>query len=193
MYSSAVIDHLLSQGPGIGVACLYADYKGQSNQTLGNILGCLLRQLLTTVPKPIPDEIIQCLQDNQRKAQRIEIKDHLALLKIRIYQLKRTFICIDAIDELEPTTLRQLLNALKKLNTSNTRLFLTGRGHVEHEVRKYFQVTPACTVVISASEQDIRTFVRQQIVDDLNLNPDAMDEILAQDIEDAILQKSQGM
>lgn len=191
MYSSAVIDHLLSQGPGIGVACLYADYKDQSNQTLGNILGCLLRQLLTTVPEPIPDEIIQCLQDNQRKAQRIEIEDYLALLKIRINQLKRTFICIDAVDELEPRTLRQLLSALKMLKY--TRLFLTGRGHVEHEVRKCFQVTQACTIVISASEQDIRTFVRQQIVDDLNHNPDAMDEILAQDIEDAILQKSQGM
>ena len=77
------------------------------------------------------------------------------------------------------------------MKTSNTRLFLTGRGHVESEVRNYFQVTPECTVVISANEQDIRTFVRQQIVDDPNTG--AMDELLAQDIEDVILQKSQGM
>ena len=170
---------------------MYADYKDQDNQTLGNILGCLLKQLLTTAQEPIPDEIIQYLQDIRHKTKQIRVEDCLALLKKRIHQLKRTFICIDAVDELEPRARQQLFNALKKLKTSNTRLFLTGRSHVEDEVQKYFKVTQACTVFISASEQDIRTFVRQQIVDDPH--PDAMDEILAQDIEDAILQRSQGM
>ena len=45
--------------------------------------------------------------------------------------------------------------------------------------------------IISASQQDIQAFVEQQIADDLN--PDAMDALLAKDIVDAIIMKSQGM
>ena len=109
------------------------------------------------------------------------------------HQLKRAFICIDAVDELEPVVRRQLLNALRELGTRcrNIQLFLTGRGHIESEVQKYFQVTQRYSIVISANEQDIKTFVGQQILDDPN--PDAMDKLLEKDITDAIIKKSRGM
>ena len=118
-------------------------------------------------------------------------EDILALLKIRLHQFQRAFICIDATDELEPTVLRQLLIVLKDLITNDTRLFLTGRGHIESEIQKYLQVAQRYTATITASQQDIQEFVEQQIKEDLN--PDAMNETLAKDIVDAILKKSQGM
>ena len=192
-----MIDDLRSKCPDIGVACLYADYKDQANQTLAPILGTFLRQLLATAWESIPDEVIQKLQKIQREGGKVGDKDNLALLEILLQQqqpqLKRAFICIDAIDELEPMVRRQLLNALRELGTRcrNIRLFLTGRGHIESEVQKCFHVTQRYTVVISASEQDIKTFVGQQILDDPN--PDAMDELLEGDITDAIIKKSQGM
>ena len=74
---------------------------------------------------------------------------------------------------------------------SNVHLFLTGRGHVESEVQKCFQATQIYTVAISANEEDIKTFVNQQIIDDLY--PDAMDEVLEKDIIDPIIKKSRGM
>ena len=189
-----MIDHLYSQfyaNPKIGIACLYADYKDQTNQTLVHILGSFLCQLLTTTQEPIPEEIIQRLYDTRRRGAKFGIEDHLALLKIRLHQLKRTFICIDAVDELEPKVRRELLNALREL--SNTCLFLTGRGHVESEVQKCFQVEKEYTVVISASTQDIQEFVRQKIDEDCDSNPEAMDDVLAKEIIDAIITKSQGM
>ena len=170
---------------------MYADYKDQTNQTLVHILGSVLRQYLTTTTEPIPDEVIQKLQDIRRRGGKLGTEDILALLKTQLSQLKHAFTCIDAIDELEPKVRRQLLNALKELKTNNTRLFLTGRGYVENEVREYFQVTQACTVVISANEQDIEAFVRQQIMDDPY--SDVMDEVLEKDIVDAIIKGSQGM
>ena len=190
-----MIDDLRSQCPGFGVACLYADYKDQVNQTLAHILGSVLRQLLTTAQEPIPDEVIQKLHDIQLQCGKVGADDNLALLKIRLRQLKRAFICLDAIDELEPKVRRQLLNTLKELSTSTntTRFFLTGRSHVESEVQKCFQVTQGHSVVISANKQDIGTFVRQQMNDDPY--PDAMDldGVLEQEIVDAIIEKSQGM
>ena len=113
------------------------------------------------------------------------------MLKIRLHQFQRAFICIDAADKLEPQVRQQLLNALKGLATHNTHLFLTGRGHVESEIQTHFKVVQKYTAIISASEEDIEGFVEQKIAEDLD--PDAMDKLLAKDIVDAIIKKSQGM
>ena len=190
-----MIDDLRLKCPDVGVACLYADYKDQANQTLAPILGTFLRQLLATAWEFIPDEVIQKLHKIQREGGKVGAKDNLALLEILLqqHQLKRAFICIDAVDELEPIVRRQLLNALGELGTRcrNIRLFLTGRGHIESEVQKCFQVTESYSVVISTNEQDIKTFIGQQILDDPY--PDSMDEFLEKDMTDAIIKKSQGM
>ena len=190
-----MIDNLyfkFSKHPNIGIACLYADYKDHTNQTLVHILGSFLRQFLTMVPETIPDEVIQKLDDIRHVGRKVEAEDTLALLKVRLHQLKLAFICIDAVDELEPKVRQQLLNALKELGTNNKiRLFLTGRGHIESEVQKRFKVAQRYN--IGANQQDIREFLRQQIQEDHNLNPEAMDELLAKDIEDAIIEKSKGM
>ena len=170
---------------------MYADYKDQNNQTLVHILGSFLHQLLTTAQQPIPDEVVQKLHDIQVQGKKVETEDILALLKIRLQQFKRAFICIDAVDELEPRVLQQLLIVLKDIVTNDTRLFLTGRGHIESEIQKHLQVSQRYKTIISASQRDIQEFVEQQITHDLN--SDAMDEVLAKDIADAITEKSQGM
>ena len=199
IYSSVTIDSLYFQfykHPNIGIACLYADYKDQTNQTLVHILGSFLHQFLTAVPQPIPEEIIQKLDDIQRGGRKVETENMLALLKIRLHQLRRAFICIDAVDELDPLVQQKLLKVLNELVTDNNihlRLFLTGRDNVESEVQKYFQVERGYKVDICASEQDIRGFVRQQIKENYELNPDAIDTALAKSIEDTISKKSKGM
>ena len=175
----------------IGIACLYADYKDQTNQSLGNILGSFLHQLLTTVRLPIPDEVIQKLQDIQHRRGKVGPEDNLELLKIQLHQLQCAFICIDAVDELEPKVRTQLLNVLKELGTYNIRLFLTGRHHIETELQRSLQIMEKYRVEISASHQDIKTFVKQQIIEDPNSY--MMDEKLVKDIIDTIVEKSQGM
>ena len=164
--------------------------KDQSNQTLVHILGSFLCQFLSTVP-PIPEEIVKKLDGIRNQRKKVETGDILDMLKIRLHQLKRAFICIDAADELEPKVLQQLLNVLKELLTHKARVFLTGRDHIESKVQKHLQVVQKYKITISAKEKDIQEFVEQQIADDLN--PDAMDELLAKEIINAIITKSQGM
>ena len=175
---------------------MYADYKDQTNQTLVHILGSFLRQFLTTVPVPIPVEVIKKLQNTHNLGRKLGTEDTLALLKIWLDQLKQlsqtTFICIDAVDELQPLVRQQLLDVLRELVTDyNIRLFLTGRGHIQSEVQKRFEV--AQKHEMSPSQQDIRNFVRQKIKEDEHLNPEAMDDVMANDIEGAIIKKSKGM
>lgn len=173
---------------------MYADYQDQPNQTLVHILGSFLHQLITTAPgEPIQNEVVQKLNDIRHRGGKLGTEDTLALLQLRLLQLQRAFICIDAVDELEPLVRQQLFNILKDLGVENTRLFLTGRGHIESEVQKYFQVEERYSVIISARQHDIQQFVQQQIKENHNLNPEAMDDVLAKDIENAIIAKSQGM
>ena len=189
-----MIDHLYSQfhkHSNIGIACLYVDYKDQTNQSLVHILGSLLRQFLTNTLEPISDEVMQKLYHIRYRGGKVGTEDNIGLLKIQLQRLKCVFICIDAIDELEPKVQRQLLDVLKELGTDNTSLFFTGRDHIEIEVKKRFHVMPKYRVVISASQQDIQEFVVQKIKEDRN--PDAMDKVLEQDIVHAIIKKSQGM
>ena len=170
---------------------MYADYKDQNSQTLVHILGSFLHQFLTTSQHPIPDEVVEKLHDIRRQGKKVETQDILALLKIRLHQFQRAFICIDATDELEPKVLQQLLKVLKDLVSNDTRLFLTGRGHIESVIQKHLQTTQRYGAIITASQQDIQEFVEQQIKDDLN--PDAMNEVLAKDIANTIIERSQGM
>ena len=173
---------------------MYADYKDQSNQTLVHILGSFLRQFLTIAQEPIQAEVIQKLYAIQRQGGKVGTEDTLALLEMRLHQLRHGFICIDAVDELEPKVRQQLLKVLKELvMKNNTHLFLTGRGYIESEVQKYLQVAQGYSVIISASQQDIQEFVKQQINEDFDQNPEAMDEVLSNDITDSIIEKSQGM
>ena len=140
----------------------------------------------------MPDEVIQKLQAIERQRGKVGSEDALALLKIRLQQLDHAFICIDALDELETKVRQQLLKVLRDVGAT-THLFLTGRGHIESEVQKCLEVLPGYTVIINASKRDIQQFIRQQLAEDYDLNPDLMDEGLETDIVDKIVTKSQGM
>ena len=191
VYSSVVIDDLRSRFPN--VACLYADYKDQNNQTLGNILGTFLRQFLATTKTPIPDEVTKKLHDLQREGGKAGIQDNLALLKTQLHTFKCAFICIDAVDELDSDVRWKLLKELKELGTENMRLFFTGREHVASEVQKQFQVLEGNKVIISATPKDIEEFVRHKIQENRERDSAAMDDILAKAIVGTIIEKSQGM
>jgi len=72
------------QNHAVGIACLYADYEDQTNQTLVYIVGCFLCQFLTIAREPIPDEVIEKLNDIRRQRTKVGMEDILALLKIRL-------------------------------------------------------------------------------------------------------------
>ena len=122
---------------------------------------------------------------------KVGVEDNLAFLKILLHQLKCAFICIDAIDKLEPKVLQQLLKVLRDLSPNSARLFFTGRDHIRSEIEKYFQTSQSYTTIINASQHDIQEFVRQQIADDSN--EDAIDKALEKDTIDTIGKKSDGM
>ena len=159
---------------------------------MGNILGTFLRQFLAT-QIPLPGEVVKELQVIQCAGGKAGLKHNLALLKKQLQQLEHAFICIDAVDELDSDVRRNLLKELKELAVKNTRLFFTGRDHIESEIQKQFEIGEENKVIISATRQDIEEFVSERIQKNRGQDSEAMDDVLAKDIIDTIIEKSQGM
>jgi len=95
--------------------------------------------------------------------------------------LRRGFICIDALDEFPAKHRPELWDSLHHIvrESSNIRLFMTGRPFVQEEVNKYF---PGHSNIISVkpAKGDIREYLSMRLKKDLV--PDAMDAELEADI-----------
>ena len=185
-----MIDDLITQHGGENVAYMYCDYRDKTNQTVANILGSLLQQLLITAPL-VPAGIIALLESIQRKKQIVEAEDVSQMLKILLPQLNRSFICLDALDELAPRTRFALLKAFHA-DFGNVHIFLTGRPHIQPEVDRALR-TKVDAMHIIADDGDIRGYLRQEIEEDMNINPDDMNEQLKEEILDTITRKAKGM
>lgn len=198
--SSLVIDHLILQfrtRPKVAIVCLYSDYQDQGNQTLVNILGTWLHQILTSSAFPdIPTEIRETLQNIENRKKTIELSQAKAMLKIVLQHLDCLYICLDALDELTQMTRENLLRFLKtELNVNSTQvlIFLTAQSRIQKTVVRFLELDSNRVIEIIASVEDIRKFVSHQIQEDAGFRPDEMTLTLENEILSGVVHRSQGM
>ena len=180
----------------MGIACLYYDYRDQQSQTLVNILGSILKQLLVKISTSNPqfmEEVEKKLDAIQKQTRGVEENDLLPMLKQALYTLHMGYVCMDALDELEPRVRKRLLSTLRTLQAEcrSTRLFLTGRPHIRLEVYDSLGIQEEDSISISADAGDIRAYLIHEIEQDRD--PCAMNEKLKEEILDVIIAKSDGM
>jgi len=132
--SSLVIDKLCDEAveEDPTVACFYFDFAARSEQSPVNMLGSLLRQLVSGQGE-IPEAIVKDFRKEKRSigGRGIQIPGILKIFQI-IAATRRTFICVDALDECVPEHRMVVLESLGQIlqGSPNTRLFMTGRPHV---------------------------------------------------------------
>ena len=133
-----MIDSLCDQAGGKGVAVVgfYCDFLAQQEQSATSMLGAILKQL---VLRGIPEHIREAFQKAKKEfgGRSLRIPDLVEILKT-ITSLLRVYICIDALDESTPKHRRELLESLRGIIrvSPNTRVFLTGRPHIDDEITK---------------------------------------------------------
>lgn len=109
----------------------------------------------------------------------------------------RTVVCIDALDELEPTTRLHLMSALKYLIDNSTNLikiFVTSRN--DTDILNELEMFPRIDVEPTDNNNDIIKFVRERIefnIDHKLLLEGAVSEDLKKRIHDSICERSDGM
>ena len=138
--SSLVIDKLCDDaiGQDTAVTCFYFDYAEREDQSPTNILGSLLKQLVSG-SESIPEAIVQEFRSQKKLigGRRPNISGILKMFQT-ITTTVPTFVCIDAIDECAPEHRVVVLDSLAQIlrGSPNTRVFMTGRPHVRSEVER---------------------------------------------------------
>ena len=163
------------------VACFYFDLTAQKDQSPVSILGSVLKQVVSGLDE-IPEKIVKVFRDRGKVvgSQRLVLSEILELLQ-DISSSRRTFICIDALDECRARHRVKLLDSLDQIlqKSPGARIFLTGRPHIRTEVKEYLAGRLA-TTSITPTEGDIDKFLRARLDEDTM--QDAMNESLKKDI-----------
>ena len=187
--SSLVIDSLCDQAVSeeIAVAGLYYDFLAQQEQTITNMMGAILKQLVGR--GDIPIDLREAFHKGKKEfgGRGPLFADLVQMLRRTIASIPQVFICIDALDECLVKNLLELLESLRDIvqKCPKTRVFLTGRPHVKEAIRKYF--TEVAVMPISPSTEDVRDYLDMRL--DMDDEPEAMSENLRREIVRTILEK----
>ena len=185
--SSLVIDKLCDEAveEDPTVACFYFDFAARREQSPVNMLGSLLRQLVSG-QEEIPEAIVTDFRKEKRSigGRGIRVPGILKMLQT-IATTRRIFICVDALDECVPGDRMLVLESLGQIlqGSPNTRLFMTGRPHVRSEVER--ELGGAATfILIRATEDGVVRFLREKLRKDTI--PNLMGSTLEGDIVESI-------
>ena len=135
--SSLVIDALCDKAEeeNIAVTGLYCDFISQQEQTTTNIIGAILKQLVSR--GGTPDYLRRAFREAKKEfgGRGPRLFDLLRMLRTAIAPLPQVFICLDPLDECLPRYLPEVLDSLKDIirECPKTKIFLTGkigRAHV---------------------------------------------------------------
>jgi len=188
-----VIDSLCDQQSeeNIAVAAFYCDFLSQQQQTINNIVGAILTQLVAR--GGMVDDLREAFQIAKEEVggRRPRLTDLMGMLRTTIAALPQVFICIDALDECLPKYLPALLKSLRDIirEFPSTRIFLTGRSHVKEDILRY--LTNAVVIPISPNPDDIQNYVEMRL--DGDPEPEAMTDDLRADIVRIIQEKISDM
>ena len=181
--SSLVIDELCDQAGGWNatVACFYFDFAAQKVQSPTSTVGALLRQLVCGLEEA-PEEISRAYrgQKNAIGGRGPKLSDIVKMVQTTSSK-KRTFICIDALDECAAGDRVKILDSLNQIleKSPGTRIFVTGRPHIRSEIRRCLAGRVA-SISISPKRDDIVRYLHNRLREDTT--PDAMDSSLEADI-----------
>ena len=185
--SSLVIDKLCDEAieGDPTVACFYFDFAARSEQSPLNMLGSLLRQLVSGEGE-IPHMVAQEFRKERGAigGRGLQVPGILKMFK-SITTTKRVFICVDALDECVLEHRMVVLGSLGEIlqGFPNIRLFITGRPQVRSEVER--ELGEAATfVLIRATEDGVLRFLREKLRKDTI--PNMMSSTLEGDIMESI-------
>ena len=181
--SSLVVDTLCdrARGQNIAVTCFYFDFAAEKEQTPGNMLGALLKQVVGGL-KEVPEEIMQEFDEQKKVIGGRSLRlDQIVKMLVTVTSLKPTFISVNAVDECTTRDRAKILISLGEIiqKSPTARVLLTGRPHVRSEVETRLP-GGAVAVLVSPWKDDIIHYIRKRLEEDPS--PDEMDERLESEI-----------
>jgi len=130
----------------------------------------------------IPEGILKAYEDQKRVigGRGPQLSDIAKMLGATSSE-RLTFICIDAMDECTPEHRVKILESLDQIlqKSPGIRIFMTGRQHIQAEIRKRLSGRVA-SIAVTPKKGDVIGYLRTRLKEDTN--PDAMDSTLEAEI-----------
>lgn len=140
---------------------IYCNYQERETQSSFQILASILRALLRQAVQ-IPELVEEFFQESHARGKPMS-KEHIALaLRKSLSLFSRTYILIDALDELTDDCRRDLVSNLGKLHDDFTfNLLMTSRPSDPDDLKRHFPSFQESE--IRASESDIRLYLKNNV------------------------------
>lgn len=182
------------------VVYFYCNYREPARRDPASVLRALVKQLCLVSPSgELPEPILLIYQTREKNGHQSGAL-HLSESRDLIVQLSTAFtqttIVIDALDECNRETRRDLFDILKHIiaSTKNVRIFVTGRS--DGDIRKILCGFPSHYIEATDNQGDIGTYINSEIErccrEKLLLDGE-IDEGLKSDIVSALIKGADGM
>ncbi|KAI9760770.1 MAG: hypothetical protein M1840_002216 [Geoglossum simile] len=177
-------EHMKSR---IGIAVIYLRYN-DPEQTLDNLLGSLLRQLVQE-SDTIPSALLELYEHHRDRNTSPSSDEILEVLSSTIEVLEEVFFVIDGLDECNEGLRWELIEQLGKFQP-NLHLLITSRylDSIAEDLEDFKQFE------VMANKADIELFIDHQILKNKNLRKIVKkSNSLRVDIKDAVIKTAEGM
>ena len=192
--SSIIVDNLRTRfgsDLGIGIASIYCNYKEQDEQTLGNILAGIWRQLVHN-KTALSDDVKALYKKQIEKDTRPTVEAIDKVLSEEVARYRAVYVIVDALDECPEARRVKLLEKLQKMQSSRSGLHLLATSRIYDSIARHFKGEPRLEIM--ANTEDVRAYVKGRITKGSRLERHVLkDPVLASDIENAIAAKSENM
>jgi hypothetical protein len=150
---------MFKENEGVGIAYIYCNYKEKASQTLENLVGSLVHQLVRQQSK-ISDNVVSMYHRHELGNTRLTLGEYSRVLQSECGTFEKVFVVIDALDECpEDGGIRDgLLSELQKL-PHNLRLLITSRPMANFCAG----FNDTATLDVRASNTDITKYLDHQI------------------------------
>ena len=179
-------DRNRDQNQNVGAARIYCNYKDRPTQTVGGLVGSVLRQLVKqrSVASENIKKFYKKFHDHEKKRPRLS--EVVKVLQAEISTFSKVYVIVDALDEFLDADQSDLAKTLVSLTNNNLMLLITSRPSVP--VNEWLEHVER--IDISANADDVRKYVESSI-SKLRLVKDK--EKVRELIIDTIVNKVSGM
>ncbi|KAL7273058.1 hypothetical protein RUND412_004116 [Rhizina undulata] len=162
--ASLVIDESMSSS-NHAIACFYCKHGERDRQDPVSILSTIIKQLSLMGPEgSLPQSVVSVFNDHKSKSGEMQLSESQKLIASLPENFVQTVIVIDALDECDKESRRQLLNALDIIIKSSAgviKLFVTSRD--ADDIALKLEGTPNIYIHSSDNSGDIAAFVRAEV------------------------------
>jgi hypothetical protein len=164
------------------------------------MIGVLLKQVIARLNKSglLPPDTISTLREHLNEQKSVDLGETCRLLGETVKQLRKFYVCIDALDECNEEHRGGFIQALAKISSECSqpniiRIFFTARPHINWKdlMKRNPGLGSLDHILLEAHPEDIRKYISHKI--DNDENSDCMNDRLRSEILERIRDNSDRM